>query len=178
MTKRKFGTKSIALMGLLIALVVVFARFFAYETAYLKISFSFLPEVLMGIIFGPFWSGIGNAVADVTGMLLFPKAAYFPGFTLNAFIAGTIYGYFYYRKELTWLRIITATFLVTVLINIILTPLWLGLMYGVDLANFAWWIPRLIKSLIFFPIQVISTYYIGNKIPYKRLLGRSLSDIN
>ena len=76
MTKKKFGTKSIALMGVLIAVVVVFSRFFAYETTFLKISFTFIPESLIGMIFGPFWAGIGTAVADVVGMLLFPKAGY------------------------------------------------------------------------------------------------------
>ncbi|MEM5199585.1 folate family ECF transporter S component, partial [Enterococcus faecium] len=52
MTKKKFGTKSIALMGVLIAVVVVFSRFFAYETTFLKISFTFIPESLIGMIFG------------------------------------------------------------------------------------------------------------------------------
>lgn len=52
--KEKFGTKSIALMGVLIAVVVVFSRFFAYETTFLKISFTFIPESLIGMIFGPF----------------------------------------------------------------------------------------------------------------------------
>ncbi|EHZ9203939.1 folate family ECF transporter S component [Enterococcus faecalis] len=178
MTKKKFGTKSIALMGVLIAVVVVFSRFFAYETTFLKISFTFIPESLIGMIFGPFWAGIGTAVADVVGMLLFPKAGYFPGFTLNAFLAGAIYGYFYYKKEMTWQRVILVTLLVTVLINIILTPLWLSLMYGVNLANFAWWVPRLIKTVIFFPIQVIATYYLGNKIPFKRLFGKPLSELD
>ena len=151
---------------------------FAYETTFLKISFTFIPESLIGMIFGPFWAGIGTAVADVGGMLLFPKAGYFPGFTLNAFLAGAIYGYFYYKKEMTWQRVILATLLVTVLINIILTPLWLSLMYGVNLANFAWWVPRLIKTVIFFPIQVIATYYLGNKIPFKRLFGKPLSELD
>ena len=33
-------------MGVLIAVVVVFSRFFAYETTFLKISFTFIPESL------------------------------------------------------------------------------------------------------------------------------------
>jgi ECF transporter S component (folate family) len=176
MTKRKISTRSIALLGVMIAVVVVFSRFFAYETTYLKISFSFIPETFIGMLFGPLWSGIGNAVADVVGMLLFPKAAYFPGFTLNAFISGFIYGFFYYKKELTWKRIIIATLIVTVLINIILTPIWLFMMYKASLTIFA--VPRIVKTIIFFPIQVVATYYLGNKVPYKRLLGKSLSEIN
>ncbi|MGC3657833.1 folate family ECF transporter S component, partial [Enterococcus faecalis] len=88
------------------------------------------------------------------------------------------YGYFYYKKEKSWQRVMLARLLVTVLINIILTPLWLSLMYGVKLANFAWWVPRLIKTVIFFPIQVIATYYLGNIIPFKRLFGKPLSELD
>ena len=164
-------------MGVLIAVVVVFSRFLRMKQRF-KNQFHVYSRIIDWNDFRTFWAGIGTAVADVVGMLLFPKAGYFPGFTLNAFLAGAIYGYFYYKKEMTWQRVILATLLVTVLINIILTPLWLSLMYGVNLANFAWWVPRLIKTVIFFPIQVIATYYLGNKIPFKRLFGKPLSELD
>lgn len=51
--KEKFGTKSIALMGVLIAVVVVFSRFLRMKQRF-KISFTFIPESLIGMIFGPF----------------------------------------------------------------------------------------------------------------------------
>lgn len=46
MTKKKFGTKSIALMGVLIAVVVVFSRFFAYETTFLKNQFHVYSRII------------------------------------------------------------------------------------------------------------------------------------
>ncbi|MBM7689567.1 hypothetical protein IGJ55_000712 [Enterococcus sp. AZ170] len=177
MNKTKIETRIITLMSLLIALMVVFTRFISFETQFLRISFTFIPESLMGILFGPFWTGIGSAVADTVGMLLFPKGPYFPGFTLNAFISGAIYGFFYYKKELTWKRVFLATSLVTLIIHMFLTPLWLGLMYGVDLSNLAWWIPRIVKNIVFLPIQVVATYYLGNKIPYKQILNKSLINL-
>ncbi|MGH2211218.1 folate family ECF transporter S component, partial [Enterococcus faecalis] len=30
---------------------------------------------------------------------------------------------------------------------------------------------------IFFPIQVIATYYLGNKFPFKRFFGKQLSEL-
>jgi len=173
MKKRVLETRKLTLLALLIALIVVFTRFLSYEDQFLRISFTFIPESLMGVLFGPFWTGIGSAIADAVGVILFPKTGgYFPGFTINAFITGAIYGFFYYKKELTWFRVFMATLLVTVIVHLFLTPLWLGLMYGVDLANIAWWIPRLIKSVVFFPIQVIGTYFIGTKLPYKQFLNK------
>ncbi|OJG54524.1 hypothetical protein RV06_GL002867 [Enterococcus haemoperoxidus] len=176
MKKRKIDTRTITLMSLLIALMVVFTRFISFETQFLRVSLTFIPESLMGILFGPFWTGIGSAVADTVGMLLFPKGPYFPGFTLNAFISGAIYGFFYYKKELTWKRVIMATLSVTLIIHMFLTPLWLGLMYGVNISNLAWWAPRIVKNIIFFPIQVVATYYLGNKVPYKQFLSKSLTN--
>ncbi|BAK21187.1 folate family ECF transporter S component [Melissococcus plutonius] len=170
--KSRLETRMVTLLGLLIALMVIFSRFITYETQFLKVGLTFIPETLTAMLFGPFWTGISLAVADIVGMLLFPKAAYFPGFTLNAFLTGLIYGYFYYRKKITWLRTISATLVVTILIHLFLVPLWLGLMYGVDLKNFVWWVPRIIKNLIFVPIQVIITYYLGNKISSYNFLKR------
>jgi ECF transporter S component (folate family) len=169
---KKMNALAITLLSLLIALMVIFTRFISFETQFLRVSLTFVPESLMGLLFGPFWTGIGSAVADVIGMLLFGKGPYFPGFTFNAFLSGMIYGYFYYRKTLTWKRIITATFLVTVLVQLFLTPLWLGLMYGVDLMQPLWWLPRIVKNLVFFPIQVITTYYLNQKLPYKQFIPK------
>jgi len=175
--KRTLETRAITIMGLLIAVMVVFTRFISFETQFLRISLTFIPESVMAILFGPFWTGIGSAVADTVGMLLFPKGPYFPGFTLNAFLTGAIYGFFYFKKELTWKRVILATLLVTVFIHLFLTPLWLGLLYGVDLSNIAWWLPRIIKNIFFFPFQVITTYYVGNKIPYKQLIKQTFVNL-
>ncbi|MGH2155952.1 folate family ECF transporter S component, partial [Enterococcus faecalis] len=47
-----------------------------------------------------------------------------------------------------------------------------------NVANFAWWVPRLIIAVILLPIQVIATYYLGNKILFKRLFGKPLSDLD
>ncbi|MGC6767329.1 folate family ECF transporter S component [Enterococcus sp. LJL128] len=179
MKKRVLETRKLTVLALLIALVVVFTRFLSFENQDLRISATFIPETLMGMLFGPFWTGIGSVIADTVGILLFPKTgAYFPGFTLNAFITGAIYGFFYYKKEITWPRVITATLLVTVIVHLILTPLWLGMLYNIDLKILAWWVPRIIKNLIFFPIQVAATYYMGTRISYKQLIERVTASYN
>ena len=102
MKKHRLDARMIAIMGLLIALMVTLSRLVAIETPFIKISVTFIPQVIMGILFGPFWSGIGAVLADLVGMALFSKSAFFIGFTLNAFIEGAIYGFFFYRKEITW----------------------------------------------------------------------------
>ncbi len=41
-----------------------------------------------------------GVLADLVGMALFSKTAFFIGFTLNAFIEGAIYGFFFIEKRL------------------------------------------------------------------------------
>ena len=104
-------------------------------------------------------------------MILFPKSAYFFGFTINAFVGGLIYGYFY-RKEVTWKRAATVVLLNTLLITLILTPIWLAMMLNIPLTSWAIWSARLMKAVIMFPIQTVLIYFVGRAVPYKRLTRR------
>lgn len=50
--------------------------------------------------------GIGAAAADFIGMMLFPVGgAYFPGFTISAFLSAGIYGVLLYKKPKNLTRI-------------------------------------------------------------------------
>ena len=170
MKKNRLDARMIAIMGLLIALMVTLSRLVSIETPIVKISVTFIPQMIMGILFGPFWSGIGGVLADLVGMALFSKTAFFIGFTLNAFIEGAIYGFFFYRKEITWKNSLLATLSVTLIINLLLTPLWLAMMYHVPLFSWIVWAPRLLKTVVWIPIQTIAMYYVGRSIPYKKIL--------
>ena len=50
--KRKVDAHMIAVMGLLIALMVVLSQILGFETAYLKLTFTFVPELIMGMLLG------------------------------------------------------------------------------------------------------------------------------
>ena len=85
----------VMLCGLFIALQVVLGRFLAIDLAFLRISFIFVPIALGGAIFGPLWNGLICVAADIVGFLLVPgQGAFFPGFTLSAFLTGFAYGFF------------------------------------------------------------------------------------
>ncbi len=161
MEKTRFTTRSIALMGVLMALRIILSQFISITTPFVKISFFFIPVVLMAILFGPVIAGAGNALCDFFGALLFPAGgAYFPGFTLTALLAGAIYGSFYYKKDLTLKRIITVNLIVTFLLSLPLNTLWLYMMQGN--AVFAYLPARIISSSIMCVIQVVITYSMVN----------------
>lgn len=170
--KKKVDAHMIAIMGLLIALMAVLSQVLGFETPYIKLTFSFIPELIMAMLFGPFWTAVGASVADIVGMILFPKAAYFFGFTINAFIGGLIYGFFFYKKELTLKRAALAVLANTVIITLILTPIWLAMMLNIPLDSWEIWSARIVKAVVMFPIQTILIYFVGRAVPYKRLAKR------
>ena len=97
--EQKSNTKRLVVLAFLIALEIILTRFCSIQTPIVRIGFGFLPVAMMGILYGPIWAGIGYAIGDLLGMLIFPSAAYFPGFTLTAFSTGMIFGFFLKGKE-------------------------------------------------------------------------------
>ena len=85
---KKSNTGRLAKIALLIALQIVFTRFFSVTMPVLRIGFGFLPVAVTSILYGPVWGGIAAAMADVIGMMLFPSGTYFPGFPLSAMLSG------------------------------------------------------------------------------------------
>ena len=156
--------RSILLLGLFIALEVILTRFLSVESPIVRISFEFIPIAVSAILFGPVMAGIGAAAADVLGMLIFPKGAFFPGFTLSAFISGLIYGIFLYKKKITLARTFAAVLTVIVICSLFLNTIWLIIL--TKNGAYAILTARLIKCAVFLPVQTFMIYfvwkYVGN----------------
>ena len=125
----RFSIKSLTLASLLIALEVVLSRFLSISAWNTKIGFAFVPVVLAALLLGPLWAGIVGALADFLGALLFPIGAYFPGFTLTAFLMGLCYGLFLYKKQ-GFGRIVLAVAVHQLVLSLLLNTLWISLLYG------------------------------------------------
>ena len=104
----QFNLRTLVQVSLLIALSVIFTRFLAINTLYLKIGFGFVPIVICAILFGPWWAGAAYAISDFIGAILFPVGAYFPGFTITAALAGIMFGLLLYKKESSLPRLLAA----------------------------------------------------------------------
>lgn len=166
--KKKIDAHMIATMGLLVALMVVLSQIFGFETQLIKITFDFIPEVIMASLFGPWWTGIGASLADIIGNTILGKAPFFIGFTLNALIGGIIYGLFFYKKSITIKNAFLAVLCNTLIISLCLTPIWLSIMYGIPLTDEKLWVARIIKAAIMLPVQSGLIVFFGNAIPFKR----------
>lgn len=168
MKQNKQMIRRIAVLSLMIAIIVIFSHFIAIETQVMKFSFTFIPEAITGALFGPLWSAVANVIADFIGMWLAPKASFFFGFTLNALLTGLIYGYFCSKNPMRWQNIAKAVIVNAVIVHLVLTPLWLQMMY--DMPYVVQIGPRLIKELITIPLQIILLSLIMKRLPWKKML--------
>ncbi|MGL5676219.1 MAG: folate family ECF transporter S component [Cellulosilyticaceae bacterium] len=150
----KINTKQLVFMAFLIALKVVLTRFLGIHIGeFIRISFSFIATAIMAVYFGPLLTGVGCGIADALGAILFPRGAYFFGFTLSAMIIGLIYGIFLYKKHFSWWRIIVIKVLVLVLITAGLNSMWLAMLSGKGYMPLM--IARVTEGLIMLPIEVM-----------------------
>ena len=152
--------KKIILTAILLAMLIVLSRFLSIKTPITKISFAFVPTMLCAIWLGPKWTILLNVLGDVIGATLFPSGAFFIGYTISTAVSAAIYGSILYKKEpdsyndkQLLLRLIIATALVAIVVNMGLNTLWTSITTGK--AFWALLVTRIVKQLIMIPIHVI-----------------------
>ncbi|MFQ7311052.1 MULTISPECIES: folate family ECF transporter S component [Sellimonas] len=152
-------SRTLSVIAMLLAMAVVLMIFGTIQvTDYLKIGFSFLPNELAAMMFGPSVGGIVAGLADILKYLAKPTGAFFPGFTVSALLGGVIYGLFLYKKPFSIPRMIAAKVTVAVLINSLLNTWWLMVMYGNSF--FALLPARFLKQIIMVPIETLLFYLV------------------
>jgi len=149
--------RNILFVSLFISLEIILTRFISIESPIVRISFEFIPIAISAILFGPVTAGVAAAIADVLGMVIFPKGAYFPGFTLSAFISGYLYGIILYKKKITIVRTFAAVLVVIITTSLILNTIWL--IYLTKNGAYAILATRLVKCLVFLPVQTFMIYF-------------------
>lgn len=156
-------SKKIILTAVLLALLIILSRFLAIKTPIMKISFGFVPTMLCAIWLGPKWTILLNVLGDLIGAIFFPTGPYFIGYTISTAVSGLIYGVFLYKgknysDKMFLLRLIIATLLVAILVNMGLNTLWISITTGK--AFIVLLSVRVVKQLIMIPIHVIVIFFL------------------
>jgi ECF transporter S component (folate family) len=154
------NTKSLVMMGLLIAIEIVLTRFVSIQAWNLRIGFGFIPIAIAGMMLGPIRAGIVAAVADVIGAILFPAGTFFPGFTLTALLVGILYGIFLYKKTNTG-RIFMAIGIHQIILSLLLNTLWISILYGSP--YWPLFTTRILQTAIMLPVEAICLVALCNK---------------
>ncbi len=146
------NAKRITFTAVLTALEIILSRFLSINAWNIKIGFNFIPVVLAALLLGPVWAGLVAALGDLIGAILFPIGAYFPGFTISAFMTGIIFGLLLFEKQ-TVLRTVIAVLINQLIISLLVNSAWICVVYG---SPYLPLIPaRLVQCAILIPVQII-----------------------
>ena len=154
-------------MGILIALEIVLSRFLSINAWNIKIGFSFVPVVVAAILLGPMQAAIVAALADFLGAVLFPIGAYFPGFTLTAFLTGLVFGLFLHKKT-GFINIILAVAVNQLILSLLLNTLWISILYGSPYVPLL--ATRAVQAVILSVVQILGILLILKVLEKQRVM--------
>lgn len=138
------------------AISVIMGYFTVQIGNYLKIGFSTQVNQMVYYMFGPVFGGFFGGALDILKYIIKPTGDFFPGWTFGAMLAGVLYGCFFYKKKITFARVLIAEFTVSLICNVLLGTLWLSIMYGKGFMVLA---PmRAYKNLIMWPVNAVIFY--------------------
>ncbi len=156
--------KLLCMCAVIIALDVLFTRFFVIMAGpSLRFDIQTPVDAIGGYMLGPIWACISLVASDVlTGNMY---GTFFIGFTLSAAIRGLSFGFLLHKKNVSPLKFAIIVGAAFILIDILLTNLWLSIMYGSP------YIPLLISrllsgKLILLAADVIIAFAISRYLKY------------
>ena len=149
--------RNVVFCGLMAAIAVILGYVATINIGqYIRIGFSGLPNQVVDYLFGPAIGAIFGAALDVIKWFIKPTGDFFPGFTISAALGGIIYGFAFYKKNITVPRVLIAQLIVKVFVNICLNSIWLKILY--DKAIIALLPGRLLSNAIMLPVDTFITY--------------------
>ena len=147
----------------------------ALKTVYIPVADSlnvyvgFIANAMSGAICGPVIALMSGAVCDILGWLVAAQGAFNPLFTLIEMIGSLIYSLWLYKAPITLGRLFGAKASVNLLVNIMLEPVALSLMYSKGIIVYV--IPRIVKNVILLPAEVfvLALFFSAMLVPLLRL---------
>lgn len=166
--------KMLLFAALMIALRVALKSVSIPIAANLRINVAFFINAFGAMVFGPVVAIAAAAVSDTLGCLLFPTGVYFFPFIFIEIAGSLIFALFFYRTEVTALKVTLSRFCIDFFVNIVLnTPvmyLYYQMVLGKHYAVFD--ALRIVKNLVMFPIEaVLLVLFLRVVIPPAQKLG-------
>lgn len=169
----RLSTNRLVTLSMLIAVAFILSKFtIRVIPGQLHVTFTFIANTVIGAVAGPFWGFISLAILDLVSIFLSPDAGNFIiWWTLMEAVTGLMYGWFYYKKRLSWtskadwLYVTGATFVIMLFSTFIMTPLLIQIYFktpfvaqyvaGRWLKIFEWPVRVLVTMLILPKLQAI-----------------------
>lgn len=166
-TKELKSVRTLTITGMMMALALVLRHLAIQVTPDVRISFAFLPIIVIAMLYGPVVGAMSSVMVDFLGYIISDAKIRDYSLLLASvqIIAGIIYGILLYRKELEFIRIIFSIVAVVLICDMILTSVIIYISYVnkdfsfrnvSHLQDFGIWLtPRLTKSLLQLPFDLI-----------------------
>lgn len=163
--------RMLAIAGMLAALRIVLESYLYIPLGpNLEFSLAYLPNALGAMIYGPAVALVSGAVTDLASWLLVSKGPFFPLFTLLEMFTSTVYALFLYRRKLSAVRCIAVKGFLNLVSNVLLTSLFLSLMYGKAVSVYM--AGRIVKNLaLFIPEGLLLFGFLRAMQPALRAMG-------
>lgn len=150
--------KNVVFCGMMAAIAIILGYVATINIGqYIRIGFSGLPNQVIDCLFGPAVGAIFGAALDIIKWFIKPTGEFFPGFTISAALGGIIYGFAFYKKNISLARVFVAHLIVSVFVNVGLNSLWLKMLY--DQAIMVMLPGRILKNAIMLPIDTCITFF-------------------
>ena len=126
MQKSKLYLRKLIVTALMIALYLLLDSVSVDITPTTRLTVSFLTRALVGFLCGPMLGMAAGALSDILGAWIFPRGAYYPGFTITAIVGGLLYGLILYKRKPTLVRSFAAKGAINVVCNLLMNTFWQG----------------------------------------------------
>ena len=134
----------LTITGLLVALSVILTRFASFRLAIggiegIRVGIGGLPNIMAGLLLGPFAGFAAGALSDILGYILSPMGGYMPHFTLTSALLGAIPAVIFRllnknrkpsKASMVHLGISVAC--AVIIVSWGLTPYFLNMLFGLD----------------------------------------------
>ena len=140
----------------------------------LGISFTYLFFGVICWIYGPCCGLFIGFCSDILGYFIHPSGMFFMGYTLDAMLAGFIYGVCFYKKRITFANCLVARIFVNLFVNVGLGSLWWKIIYHLDFDAYLTYVTftSLPKNLLYLLPQSILLFLLF------KALSKTLASLN
>jgi len=163
-----FSVKTIVVLAALLAIrtILGLSPLTIYIGSGFKlITFAYITDALAATFYGPIAALAFGFAGDFLGFLASggTGGAYFPGFALSEMMSCFLFACFFYKRNITLLRVIAVWLLNLAIVILGLNSLWLIIMYGWS-AGEVFALIRVVNNAIQSPIHIAILYLILTRI--------------
>lgn len=150
----------LAVVGVLVAVNIVLARFFSFRIWSSTIGFAFVTVAVAARVYGPVPAMLVAGLGDFVGAILFPIGPYFPGFTLTAVLTALCTSLFVYRK-VSFGRVVASVLINEILGSLLLNTYWISVLYGKHFMEYL--LTRVVQVVLMIIVEVVVMQWLYTK---------------